>query len=196
MKSFRKFLRIFHFPFQYWPGCILPDMSKVIRGKSEGTFKAGIVLNFSSTQETWRNIPTIMIIPGRNDKYKWKNKSNKKMASSEILCWKHGLLFRIYYTIHEKIDYSLFCNSLYFSCFDGKNMLWFNLIHGLNFISRCSKLIIIDYQTPKQRKIKFKPRIKLNHNKYFLFPKLNYCVFSRSLFISLRKKITLNDHSP
>ena len=43
-------------------------------------------------------------------------------------------------------------------------MLWFNFILGLNFISLCFKLIIIHYHTPKQRKIKFKPRIKLNHN--------------------------------
>ena len=47
-------------------------------------------------------------------------------------------------------------------------MLWFNFILGLNFISLCSKLITIDYHTPKQRKIKFKPRIKLNHNTYIL----------------------------
>ena len=118
------------------------------------------------------------------------------MVSSMILCWKHRLLFRIYYTIHDQIDYSLFCNtcSLYFSFFGGKNMLWLNFIHDLNFISFCSKLVI-DYHTPKQRKIKFKPRIKLNHNKYPHFPKLNYRVFSRSLFISLRKQIALNDHS-
>ena len=45
-------------------------------------------------------------------------------------------------------------------------MLWFNFIPGLNFISLCFKLIIIDYHTPKQRKIKFKARIKLNHNIY------------------------------
>ena len=44
---------------------------------------------------------------------------------------------------------------------------------GLNFIFLCFKLIIIhyhftmiiiDYHTPKQRRIKFKPKIKLNHN--------------------------------
>ena len=34
-------------------------------------------------------------------------------------------------------------------------MLWFNFI-------LCFKLIIIHYHTPKQRKIKYKPRIKLN----------------------------------
>ena len=52
MESFREYLRIFHFPFQYWPECILPDMRKVMRGKSEGTFKEGIAFIFSSTQET------------------------------------------------------------------------------------------------------------------------------------------------
>ena len=45
-------------------------------------------------------------------------------------------------------------------------MLWFNFILGLNFIFFCFKLIIIHYHTQKQRKIKFKPRIKLNHNIY------------------------------
>ena len=53
-------------------------------------------------------------------------------------------------------------------------MLWLNFIHDLNFISLCSKLII-DYHTPKQRKINFKPRIKLNKCPHF--PKLNYRVF-------------------
>ena len=43
-------------------------------------------------------------------------------------------------------------------------MLWFNFILGLNFIFLCFKLIIIHYHTQKQREIKFKPRIKLNHN--------------------------------
>ena len=39
------------------------------------------------------------------------------------------------------------------------DMLWFNFILGLNFIS-------IHYHTPKQREIKFEPRIKLNHKRY------------------------------
>ena len=47
-------------------------------------------------------------------------------------------------------------------------MLWFNFSLGLNFIFLCLKLIIIHYHTTKQRKIKFKPRIKLNHNIYTL----------------------------
>ena len=47
-------------------------------------------------------------------------------------------------------------------------MLWFNFILGLNFIFLCFKLIILHYHTLKQRKIKFKPRIKLNHNIYKL----------------------------
>ena len=45
-------------------------------------------------------------------------------------------------------------------------MLWFNFILGSNFIFLCFKLIIIHYHTQKQRKIKFEPRIKLNHNSY------------------------------
>ena len=43
-------------------------------------------------------------------------------------------------------------------------MLWFNFILGLNFNFLCLKLIIIHYHTPKQRKIKFKRRTKVNHN--------------------------------
>ena len=45
-------------------------------------------------------------------------------------------------------------------------MLWFNFILGLIFIFLCFKLIIIYYHTQRQRKIKIKPRIKLNHNIY------------------------------
>ena len=45
-------------------------------------------------------------------------------------------------------------------------MLWFNFILSLNFIFLCFKLIIIYYHTPKQRKIEFKLRTKLNHNIY------------------------------
>ena len=44
------------------------------------------------------------------------------------------------------------------------HLLWFNFILGLNVIFFCFKLIIIHYHTPKQKKITFKPRIKLNHN--------------------------------
>ena len=43
--------------------------------------------------------------------------------------------------------------------------LWFNFIRGLNFLFVSFKLIFIHYHTQKQKKIKFKPRIKLNHNK-------------------------------
>ena len=46
------------------------------------------------------------------------------------------------------------------------DMLWFSFFFGLNFIFLCLKLIIMHYHTPKQRKIKFKPRKKLNHNRY------------------------------
>ena len=47
-------------------------------------------------------------------------------------------------------------------------MLWFNFILGSNFIFLCFKLVIIYYHTQKQRKIKFKPRTKLNHAQHIL----------------------------
>ena len=52
-------------------------------------------------------------------------------------------------------------------------MLWFNFFLGLNFIFLCFKLIVIHYHTQKQRKIKFKPRKKLNHNIYMVVYVLN-----------------------
>ena len=45
-------------------------------------------------------------------------------------------------------------------------MLWFNFFLGLNFIFLCFRIIIIHYHNLKQREMKFKPRIKLNHNIY------------------------------
>ena len=48
-------------------------------------------------------------------------------------------------------------------------MLWFNFIFDLIFIVFCFKLIIIHYHTQNQKKIKIKPRIKLNHNIYKRF---------------------------
>ena len=46
------------------------------------------------------------------------------------------------------------------------DMLRFNFILGSNFIFLCFKLIIIYFNTQKQKTIKFEPKIKLNHNKY------------------------------
>ena len=45
-------------------------------------------------------------------------------------------------------------------------MLWFNFILDSNFIFLCFKLIILHYNTQKQKKREFEPRIKLNHNIY------------------------------
>ena len=45
-------------------------------------------------------------------------------------------------------------------------LLWLNIIPGLNCTSLRSKLITMPYYTPKQREIKLKPGIKLNHNVY------------------------------
>ena len=45
-----------------------------------------------------------------------------------------------------------------------KCVLWFNFILGFIFIFLCFKLIIIYYDIHRQKEIKIKPRIKLNHN--------------------------------
>ena len=45
-----------------------------------------------------------------------------------------------------------------------KYVLWFNFILGFIFIFFCFKLIIIYYHTQRQKEIKMKPRVKLNHN--------------------------------
>ena len=74
-------------------------------------------------------------------------------------------------------------------------MLWFNFILGLNFISLCHKLIITDYHTPKQRKIKLKPRIKLNDNNevevnYSFVPLNNFSLFAMCFAFVKRIKFT------
>ena len=46
------------------------------------------------------------------------------------------------------------------------SLLWFNFILGSNFIFFCFKLIVIHYNTQKQKKTKSEPRMKLNHNIY------------------------------
>ena len=64
------------------------------------------------------------------------------------------------------LTYNLLVVKLKFLVSEHIHMLWFIFILGLSFIFLCFKLIIIHYHTPKQRKIKFKPRIKLNSNTY------------------------------
>ena len=66
----------------------------------------------------------------------------------------------------KKISPALTVRTWWFVHLDILYMLWFSFILGLHFIFLCFKLIIIHYHTPKQRKIKFKPRMKLNHNIY------------------------------
>ena len=57
-------------------------------------------------------------------------------------------------------------------------MLWFNFILGLNFISIFFKLIIIHYQTPKQRELKFKPRIKYDPQQIYATNYKMWVIFS------------------
>ena len=75
----------------------------------------------------------------------------------------------------ESVPLSLYnirtCADIWQLCYQGlieldMYLLWFNFILGSNFIFPCFKLIIIHYNTQKQKKRKFESRIKLNHNIY------------------------------
>ena len=47
-----------------------------------------------------------------------------------------------------------------------KHILWFNFIHGSNLFSFVPNSL--SYHNQKQKKVKFEPRIKLNHNIYMV----------------------------
>ena len=47
-----------------------------------------------------------------------------------------------------------------------KYILWFNFIHGSNLFSFVPNSL--SYHNQKQKKVKFEPRIKLNHNIYMV----------------------------
>ena len=70
-------------------------------------------------------------------------------------------------------------------------MLWFNFILSLKWFHLCFNLIIIYYHSEKQRKKKFKPRIKLNHNKYILFDKRDRSCVPRTA-ITMKFKMRIN----
>ena len=59
--------------------------------------------------------------------------------------------------------------------------LWFNFILGSNFFFLCFKLIFIHNHTPKQREIKFDPRIKLNRNIHVAWYRYFPCLPSSDL---------------
>ena len=68
-------------------------------------------------------------------------------------------------------------------------VLWFNFILGLNFIFFCFKLIIIHYHTQKQKKIKFKPTIKLNQNICIQKKEIFYICFQQTNIYPLPLKM-------
>ena len=53
------------------------------------------------------------------------------------------------------------------------------------FYFLCFKLIIIHYHTPKQREIKFEPRIKLNHNTCILILLIELVIYPLDRAIQL-----------
>ena len=67
-------------------------------------------------------------------------------------------------------------------------VLWFNFILGLNFIFFCLWVWQCMIMSLKQKKIKFKPRIKLNHNicmTYNKVPPSNYCMYAHFRWVLL-----------
>ena len=99
------------------------------------------------------------------------------------------LSFFIHYKLYNKVfsQEQLYNNSISLLLV---YKLWFNFILSSNFIFLCFKLIIIHYNTQKQKKIKFEPRIKLNHNIYKI--SLNACLLwkVREIVIQAAKIVT------
>ena len=94
---------------------------------------------------------------------------------AEVWMWKHKLWDLVSpFQLHQLHDpFSITANFRYLpstktptSGRKPDDYVGFNFILGSNFIFLCFKLIIIHYNTQKQKKIKFEPRIKLNHNNY------------------------------
>ena len=67
-------------------------------------------------------------------------------------------------------------------------MLWFNFILGLNFNFFCFWVRKCMIMSLKQKKRKFKPRIKLNYNIYSLKSKLWQCFIRIILFWRIMRK--------
>ena len=67
--------------------------------------------------------------------------------------------------IKFKFEMKLSHNFLFYSTSAPEYVLmWLNFILGLNFIFLLFQTHYQHYHTPKQKKIKFKPRIKFKHN--------------------------------
>ena len=101
----------------------------------------------------------------------WKGRKNTFQKKKYFTLWQPIIS-------HEKINKHLY-------------LLGFNFILGLNVISLCFNFIIIHiYHTLKQKKIKFKARIKLNHN---IFIKIMQSFWLKSDFCKVifgsRKKL-------
>ena len=106
------------------------------------------------------------------------------------LYWKHSLIITLFFVSWNNIK-SLLNHTPFFLSIINIHILWyilwFNFILGSNFNFLCFKLIVIHYNTQKQKKRKFEPRIKLNHNIYIELSMNNYinihCYWELSIFI-------------
>ena len=80
---------------------------------------------------------------------------------------------RYFYTfilivIYTVLNYTFYAKGMRLNCdLQYVGMLWFNFILGLNLIFLLFLVMVkCIFMSLKQRKIKFKPKIKLNHNRY------------------------------
>ena len=151
----------------------------------KATVHARGVLN-SSCFEYMYSLPYFFVLDGNLTDNKGLFEQSQTINTVRCtLHWSQGVFYYIFCFVSMYVHADVTC-SLYlgrgqnFKSYDGEAsyscnldnefcMLWFNkLFYPLfkYFIFLCFKLIIIYYHTPKQRKIEFRPRTKLNHNVY------------------------------
>ena len=126
----------------------------------------GTAMQPSSTDNRFFNITVNFLFPDEKVHTSFLNKLTRSMRTLEltyyyvirVTCWDHTMLILLSYE-HRWSARKLACEQAFVVQF----YPWFK------FIFLCFKLIIINYQTPTQREIKFKPRIKLNHNSNISF---------------------------
>ena len=121
--------------------------------------------------ERWSKIPPFQWTIKKPDLrlsccYSWEKRIDKHWQVFFSLFWAHTknpLILRTSKLAEKRQKkWRIFqCQEL--SWHKRMSMLWFNFILGSNFIFLCFKLVIIHYNTQKQKKTKFEPKIKLNH---------------------------------
>ena len=91
-------------------------------------------------------------------------------------------------------EYNLLINSVISKEHGPVNLLWFNVILDLNFCFLKLLMGMVMYDNDmimslKQKKIKIKPRIKLNHNKYIQV--CVFLIFSRTSLVRMQEQVPI-----